>query len=76
MGFFDFLRGGSNEQQIHRNGKKLKNKDTPIEDRQEAARWLARQKTPAATRALLGRFEMDYEHGMKDAAEKVVRSAQ
>lgn len=69
MGVLDFLFGGG-EKGIAKNGRKLKNKDTPIEERQEAARWLAKEGSHEAVKALLGRFEMDYEHGMKDAAEK------
>ncbi|MCB9764531.1 MAG: hypothetical protein H6739_32450 [Alphaproteobacteria bacterium] len=70
MGLFDFLTGGSPEKQIKKYGKKIKDKDTPIEDRQAAAIWLADNGSPEAIVALLGRFDMDYEHGMKDASEK------
>lgn len=70
MGLFDFLFGGGGANAIVKYGRKLKNKDTPIEERQEAARWLAREGSHEAVKALLGRFEMDYEHGMKDASEK------
>lgn len=70
MGLFDFLFGGSVEQQIQKHAKRIKSKDTPIEDRQASARWLAENGSPAAIRGLIGRFEMDYEHGMKDTAEK------
>jgi hypothetical protein len=70
MGLFDFLFGGSVEQQIQKHAKRIKSKDTPIEDRQASAHWLAENGTPAAIRGLIGRFEMDYEHGMKDTSEK------
>ncbi|MCB9741485.1 MAG: hypothetical protein H6741_26505 [Alphaproteobacteria bacterium] len=70
MGFFDFLLGGSPEKQIKKYAKKIKHKDTPVEERQAAAYWLADQGSPEAIYGLLGRFEMDYEHGMKDASEK------
>ena len=70
MGLFDFLFGGSVEQQIQKHAKRIKSKDTPIEDRQASAHWLAENASPAAIRGLIGRFEMDYEHGMKDTAEK------
>ena len=70
MGLFDFLFGGSVEQQIQKHAKRIKSKDTPIEDRQASAHWLAENASPAAIRGLIGRFEMDYEHGMKDTSEK------
>ncbi|MCB9741578.1 MAG: hypothetical protein H6741_24835 [Alphaproteobacteria bacterium] len=70
MGLFDFLLGGSPEKQIKKYSKKIKHKDTPVEERQAAAHWLADQGSPEAIYGLLGRFEMDYEHGMKDAQEK------
>ena len=70
MGLLDLLLGGSPEKQIKRYGAKLRNKDTPVEDRQAAAAWLAKNGTPDAIHALLGRFEMTYEHHMKDASEK------
>lgn len=71
MGIFDiFFAGGSPEKQIKRYGAKLRNKDTPIEDRQAAAAWLAKNGSHDAIMALVGRFEMTYEHHMKDASEK------
>ena len=70
MGFFDIFLSGSPEKQIKRYGAKLRNKDTPVEDRQAAAAWLAKNGSPEAILALLGRFEMSYEHHMKDTSEK------
>jgi len=50
--------------------KKIRNKDTPVEERQNMAYWLAEDGKPDAILAMLGRFEMTYEHHMKDVDEK------
>ena len=50
--------------------KKIRNKDTPVEERQNMAYWLAEDGEPDAILAMLGRFEMTYEHHMKDVDEK------
>ncbi|HJN75945.1 MAG TPA: hypothetical protein QGF58_18585 [Myxococcota bacterium] len=52
--------------------KKIRNKDTPVEERQNMAYWLAEDGKPDAILAMLGRFEMTYEHGMKDVDEKEI----
>jgi len=71
MGFFDFLfGGGSIENQIKKHAKRVKHKDAQQEDRLASIQWLADTATPEAIYALLGRFEMTYEHQMKDAQEK------
>jgi len=70
MGLFDFLTGGSPEKQLAKHGARIRKKDATAEDRQASAYWLAEQATTPAIVALLGRFEMTYEHHMKDVAEK------
>lgn len=70
MAFFDFLFGGSPEKQLKRHGKRVRHKDTQQEDRIASIHWLAEAGTPEAIYALLGRFEMTYEHLMKDNQEK------
>ena len=70
MGLFDFLTGGSPEKQLAKHAARIRKKDATAEDRQAAAYWLAEQATTPAVEALLGRFEMTYEHHMKDVAEK------
>ncbi len=71
MGFFSFLfGGGSIEEQIKKHAKRVKNKDAQQEDRLATIQWLADTGTPESIYALLGRFEMTYEHQMKDAQEK------
>lgn len=70
MGLLDWFKGGSGESKIKKYSKKLRNKDTPLEERESIALWLAEEGSEEAILGLLGRFEMTYEHGMKDAAEK------
>lgn len=70
MGLLDWFKGGSGESKIKKYGKKLRNKDTPVEERESIAHDLADDGSEEAILALLGRFEMTYEHGMKDASEK------
>jgi len=70
MGFFDFLSGGSPEKQIAKHSARLRKKDAQAEDRQASAYWLAETGSTPAILGLLGRFEMTYEHHMKDVAEK------
>jgi len=70
MGLFDFLTGGSPEKQLAKHGARIRKKDATAEDRQASAYWLAEQGTTPSIVALLGRFEMTYEHHMKDVAEK------
>jgi hypothetical protein len=70
MGIFDFFTGGSPEKQIVKHGARIRKKDAQAEDRQASAYWLAEDASVPAIVALLGRFEMTYEHHMKDEAEK------
>ena len=74
MGLFDFITGGSIEKQIGKHAARLKKKDAQQEDRIASAYWLAEQGTVESIMGLLGRFEMTYEHQMKDASEKEVVS--
>ncbi len=70
MGWLDFLSFGSEEKMIRKHAVRIKNKDAQQEDRQASAIWLADNGSPEAIVGLLGRFEMTYEHHMKDAGEK------
>ena len=70
MGIFDFFKGGGGKNKIEKYARKLRKKDTPVEERESIAEWLAEDGSDDAILALLGRFEMTYEHGMKDAQEK------
>lgn len=70
MGLLDWFKGGSSESKIKKYAKKLRNKDTPVEERESIAHDLAEDGSEEAVLALLGRFEMTYEHSMKDASEK------
>ena len=70
MGLFDFFGGGSIEKQIGKHAARIKKKDAQQEDRIASAYWLAENGSTEAIMALLGRFEMTYEHLMKDSQEK------
>lgn len=70
MGLFDFFGGGSIEKQIGKHATRIKKKDAQQEDRIASAYWLADNGSTEAIMALLGRFEMTYEHLMKDSQEK------
>jgi hypothetical protein len=69
---FDFitLNFGSKDKQLVLHAKRIKTKDAQGEDRQASAFWLAQYRSPESIVGLLGRFEMTYEHLMKDADEK------
>lgn len=69
MGFLDFLFGGD-EAQIKRHAKRIVNLNAQGEDRDASAQWLAENGSDEAIAALLNRFTVKYEQGMKDAAEK------
>ena len=69
MGLFDFFTGGR-EGQLKRHAKRIKNLNAQAEDRQVSAHWLAEEGSDDAVRALLGRFEVNYEQRMKDTQEK------
>jgi hypothetical protein len=76
MSLFETLFGShldmfaSTEKKISKYAQKIRNKDTPVEERGAIAEWLAEEGSPEAIVALLGRFEMTYEHSMKDQQEK------
>ncbi len=69
MGFLDFLFGGE-EAQLKRHAKRVVNLNAQAEDREASAQWLAENGSDEAIQALLNRFTVKYEQGMKDAAEK------
>ncbi len=69
MGIFDFLFGGE-DAQLRRHAKRMVNLNAQAEDREMSAQWLAENGTHEAIVALLNRFTVRYEQGMKDAAEK------
>jgi len=72
MGIFDFFTEltGSTDKKIELYGRRVRHKDTPVEQREAAAIWLAEEASQASLVAMMGRFEMTYEHHMKDQAEK------
>jgi hypothetical protein len=70
MGLFDIFTGGSIEKQIDKHARRIRKKDAQQEDRVASAYWLAEEASFDAVYGLLGRFEMSYEHHMKDRAEK------
>lgn len=72
MGIFDFVTEmtGSTDKKIELYGRRVRTKDTPVEQREAAALWLAEEGSRRAIVAMLGRFEMTYEHQMKDQVEK------
>lgn len=74
MGFFDLFTGGSIEKQIEKHAKRIRKKDAQQEDRVASAYWLAEEGSFNSVYGLLGRFEMAYEHQMKDRAEKDLAS--
>jgi hypothetical protein len=69
MGWLDWFTGGE-EGQLDRHAKRVKNLNAQAEDRQASAQWLASNGSEKAIYGLLGRFSVNYEHQMKDAAEK------
>ncbi|MCP4805250.1 MAG: hypothetical protein GY913_02850 [Proteobacteria bacterium] len=69
FGFFEGLFA-NRDGKVKLYAKKIRNKDTPVEERQNIALYLADDGQQDAILALLGRFEMTYEHGMKDSQEK------
>ncbi len=71
MGLFDFvLPFGSEEKQIQRHGKRVRNMNSSLEDREASARWLADNGSPEAIYQMLRRYDQTYEHQMKDLGEK------
>ena len=69
MGFLDFLTGGS-DSQLKRHTKRAKNLNAQAEDREASLHWLAEEGSEQAILGLLGRFNVTYEHQMKDLNEK------
>ena len=69
MGLFDFITGGS-EGQLKRHTKRAKNLNAQAEDREASLHWLAEDGSEQAVFGLLGRFNVTYEHQMKDLNEK------
>jgi hypothetical protein len=69
VGIFDFFRTGE-AAQLKRHAKRLSNLNAQKEDRIASAYWLAENGTEEAIIGLLNRFNMTYEHRMKDSEEK------
>lgn len=69
VGFFDFFRTGE-AAQLKRHAKRLCNLNAQKEDRTASAYWLAENGSEEAIIGLLNRFNMTYEHRMKDSEEK------
>lgn len=68
MGLFDFWM--SEDQKIAKQQRVLTDRNQQAEDRDKAARWLVDNGTPKAIVALLTRFDMSLENGLKDKTEK------
>lgn len=71
MGLLDFFTGGS-EGQLKRHTKRAKNLNAQAEDREASLHWLASDGSEQAILGLLGRFNVTYEHQMKDLNEKTL----
>jgi hypothetical protein len=69
MGLFDFF-SPSEEAQLKKHAKRMKNLNAQPEERQMSAHWLAENGSDAAVIGLLARFGINYEQRMKDAHEK------
>ena len=69
MGLFDFF-SPSEEAQLKKHVKRMKNLNAQPEERQMSAHWLAENGSDAAVVGLLARFGLHYEQRMKDAQEK------
>jgi HEAT repeat protein len=69
MGLLDFFSGGS-DGQLKRHTKRAKNLNAQAEDREASLHWLASEGSEQAILGLLGRFNVTYEHQMKDLNEK------
>lgn len=69
MGFLDFLFGGE-AGQVKRHIKRLSNLNAQKDERAGSAHWLAENGSEEAILGLLKRFELTYEHRMKDTEEK------
>jgi hypothetical protein len=67
MGLLDYF---TTEGKIKRHASRVANRDSQPEDRDASIRWLSDEGSPKAIVGLLGRFEMTFSQGLKDAAEK------
>jgi len=71
MGIFDFFQfNNSEEGLIKKHTKRMRDLNAQKEDRQASAAWLADNGSEEAITGLLNRFDLTYEHRMKDAQEK------
>ena len=68
MGWFDFFL--SEDKRIAKHQRTLTSRDVQPEDREKAARALADNGSPKAVVALLTRFDLQLENGLKDKSEK------
>ncbi|MFT4975082.1 MAG: HEAT repeat protein [Myxococcota bacterium] len=69
VGFLDYFRTGE-AAQLKRHAKRMCNLNAQKEDRTASAYWLAENASEEAIIGLLNRFNMTYEHRMKDSEEK------
>lgn len=67
MGLFDYF---TREGKLKRHVRRMADRDTPAEDREISARWLAEDASPQAIAGLLTRFDMDLSQSTKDQKEK------
>ncbi|MCB9689629.1 MAG: HEAT repeat domain-containing protein [Alphaproteobacteria bacterium] len=68
MGLFDFWM--NEDQKIAKQQRLLTDRNQQAEERDKAARWLVDNGSPKAIVALLTRFDIALENGLKDKAEK------
>lgn len=67
MGLFDYF---TKEGKLKRHVRRMSNRDTPPEDRELSAQWLADERSPKAIYGLITRFDMTLTQQLKDRNEK------
>lgn len=66
MAFWDVFLGNS----VERHARRLQDRNTQPEDREKSADWLAKDGSDGALLGLLGRYNLQLEHSIKDQKEK------
>lgn len=67
MGLFDYF---TKEGRLRRHVRRMADRDTPPEDREASAQWLAGDGSPEAILGLLSRYDMSLSQQLKDRNEK------
>jgi hypothetical protein len=67
MGLLDYF---TKEGKLKRHVRRMSNRDTPPEDREVSAQWLAEERSPKAIYGLITRFDMTMSQQLKDRNEK------